>query len=81
MSDEKKTVKKPTKVVKKVAAEKPAKKAVEGGVQLKDLAKEAKLTGANARAKLRAAGLKPDGRWTWKKGSGDLSKARKALGL
>jgi hypothetical protein len=76
MSDEKKPVKKPAKIVKKAAAAKP-----DGGVSLKDLAKEAKLTGSNARAKLRAAGLKPDGRWSFKKGSGDLSKARKALGL
>lgn len=77
MSDEtKKPVKKPTKVAKK-----PEKKGSEGGVSLKELAKEAKVSGPNARAKLRAAGLKPDGRWVFKKGSGDLSKARKALGL
>ena len=71
--------KKPKKVVKKAEAKKADK--VEAGVSLKDLAKESKLTGSNARAKLRAAGLKPDGRWSWKKGSGDLAKARKALGL
>lgn len=75
---------------KKAAAKKaPAKKAAskkaaskdENIVTLAELAGEAKLKGTVARAKLRAAGLKCEGRWQWKKGSGDLTKARKALGL
>lgn len=69
---------KPKKVVKK--AEK-VEKVDANVVSLASLSKEAKLTGANARARLRAAGLKPDGRWSFKKGSGDLKKAREALGL
>lgn len=73
-------------VVKKEAAKKTAapKKAAakdENVVTLAELTKEAKLKGTVARAKLRAAGLKCEGRWQWKNGSGDLTKARKALGL
>lgn len=75
---------------KKAAAKKaPAKKTApkkaaskdENIVTLAELAGEAKLKGTVARAKLRAAGLKCEGRWQWKKGSGDLAKAQKALGL
>lgn len=75
---------------KKAAAKKaPAKKTApkkaaskdEDIVTLAELAGEAKLKGTVARAKLRAAGLKCEGRWQWKKGSGDLAKAQKALGL
>lgn len=75
---------------KKAAAKKaPAKKTApkkaaskdENIVTLAELAGEAKLKGTVARAKLRAAGLKCEGRWQWKKGSGDLAKAQKVLGL
>jgi hypothetical protein len=72
--------KKPKKIVKK-AEKKSADKSDANTISLVTLAKEAKLKGASARAKLRAAGLKPDGRWTWKKGSSELKKAREALGL
>lgn len=74
--------KKTKKVVKKVVkkAEKSEKKS-ENVVTLKELTKEAKLSGRAARLKLRAAKLEKDGRWEWEKGSSGLKEARKALGL
>lgn len=73
--------KKVKKVVKK-KAEKAAKAAKpENVVTLKELTKEAKLSGRAARLKLRAAKLEKDGRWEWEKGSPGLKEARKALGL
>lgn len=68
--------KEPAKTAPKKAASKD-----ENIVTLAELAGEAKLKRTVARAKLRAAGLKCEGRWQWGKGSGDLAKARKALGL
>ena len=91
MASEKKakTVKKaPTKITKAPAkAELPVKKSKkaaddgEGGVALKDLAKEAKLEPHIARRQLRKAGIPNEGRWSWKDGSPALRKAREALGL
>jgi len=91
MASEKKskTVKKaPTKVTKAPAkAELPVKKSKkaaddgEGGVALKDLAKEAKLEPHIARRQLRKAGIPNEGRWSWKEASPALRKAREALGL
>lgn len=83
-----KAVKKaPTKVTKAPAkAEAPTKKAKkaaadDGGVNLKALAKEAKLEPHIARRQLRKAGIPNEGRWTWADGSPALRKAREALGL
>lgn len=51
-------------------------------VRLKDLAKQAKLTEAVARKKLRDADVpRGEGRWSWELGSKNLKTARKALGL
>lgn len=51
-------------------------------VRLKDLAKQAKLTEAVARKKLRDAEVpRGEGRWSWDLGSKSLKSARKALGL
>lgn len=48
-------------------------------ISLKDLAKDYKMEARVARRKLRLAGLKPEGRWTWEKGSAALKKAESAL--
>ncbi len=65
---------------KKAAAPKAkAKGDDEGGVTLKDIAKEAKLEPRIARRKLRKAGIGAEGRYSWKEGSSDLKKAREAL--
>ncbi len=53
----------------------------DGMITLADLAGEAKISGAAARRKIRAAELERDGRWAWKDGSKSLKTARKALGL
>jgi hypothetical protein len=51
-------------------------------VRLKDLAKQAKLTEAVCRKKLRDAEVpRGEGRWSWELGSKALKQARKALGL
>lgn len=51
-------------------------------VRLKDLAKQAKLTEAVARKKLRDAEVpRGEGRWSWELGSKALKQARKALDL
>lgn len=51
-------------------------------VRLKDLAKQAKLTEAVCRKKLRDADVpRGEGRWSWNLGSRELKAARKALGL
>lgn len=51
-------------------------------VRLKDLAKQAKITEAVARKKLRDAGVpRGEGRWSWELGSKALKQARKALDL
>lgn len=61
------------------AKKKSAAKDTEGMVSLKTLCKELKIDATAARRKLREAGLKPDGRWMWKEGSGDLKKANSVL--
>lgn len=82
----KKKVKKGGKKVakKEVAAKKSAKsdKSDKNVVRLKDLAKQAKLTEAVCRKKLRDADVpRGEGRWSWELGSKALKTARKALGL
>jgi hypothetical protein len=58
----------------------PAKKANGADhVTLKQLCKEYKLEPRIARRKLRLAGLKPEGRWSWEKGSSALKKAETTL--
>ena len=72
----------PAKAVKAAPAKKKVEAAgEEGRVKLKDLAKEAKLEPHIARRQLRKAGVPNEGRWSWKDGSSELSKAREALGL
>lgn len=69
-----------TKVVKK--KDKKEKESLDGLIQLKELAKEAKVSPTSARVKLRGADVESDaGRWAWKKGSSNYKAARKALGL
>ena len=65
------------KTVTKAAPEKKGNGA--DGVTLKQLCKEFKLEPRVARRKLRLAGLKPEGRWSWDKGSAALKKAEAAL--
>jgi hypothetical protein len=48
-------------------------------ITLKQLCKDYKLEPRIARRKLRLAGLKPEGRWSWEKGSSSLKKAETAL--
>lgn len=73
------------KVAKKEAAKKSAAKSDKSDknvVRLKDLAKQAKLTEAVCRKKLRDADVpRGEGRWSWELGSKALKTARKALGL
>lgn len=79
-----KKVAKAKKVTKKTgkASKSESKKAdTEGRILLADLASEAKITGASARRRLRAADLSPEGRWSWEEGSKALKEARKVLGL
>lgn len=79
----KKTASKKT-VAKKTSAKKtaPASTANTDVVTLEDLAKEASISGASARLKLRAADVSKAGRkWEWPAKSRDLKAARKALGL
>jgi hypothetical protein len=72
---------KSSKDVKKTAA-KSEKSSDKNVVRLKDLAKQAKLTEAVARKKLRDADVpRGEGRWSWELGSKALKTARKALGL
>jgi hypothetical protein len=84
----KKASKKVKKVAKKAAKKvdkAPAKKADasdKNRVRLKDLAKQAKLTEAVARKRLRDADVpRGEGRWSWELGSKALKAARKALDL
>jgi hypothetical protein len=83
----KKKVKKGGKKVKKGGVEKKASsksdsKGDKNVVRLKDLAKQAKLTEAVCRKKLREAEVpRGEGRWSWDLGSKSLKAARKALGL
>jgi hypothetical protein len=80
----KKKVKKGGKKVAKKEAKKTSKseKSDKNVVRLKDLAKQAKLTEAIARKKLRDAEVpRGEGRWSWELGSKALKTARKALGL
>lgn len=73
------------KVAKKEASKKSAAKSDKSDknvVRLKDLAKQAKLTEAVCRKKLRDADVpRGEGRWSWELGSKALKTARKALGL
>lgn len=74
------------KVAKKEAVKKSATKSDKAAdknvVRLKDLAKQAKLTEAVCRKKLRDAEVpRGEGRWSWELGSKALKSARKALGL
>lgn len=73
------------KVAKKEVAKKSAAKSDKSDknvVRLKDLAKQAKLTEAVCRKKLRDADVpRGEGRWSWELGSKALKTARKALGL
>lgn len=74
------------KKVKKAEVKKASKsdgaKADKNVVRLKDLAKQAKLTEAVCRKKLREAEVpRGEGRWSWDLGSKSLKAARKALGL
>jgi hypothetical protein len=74
------------KVAKKEAVKKSAAKSDKAAdknvVRLKDLAKQAKLTEAVCRKKLRDAEVpRGEGRWSWELGSKALKSARKALGL
>jgi hypothetical protein len=82
----KKKVKKGVKkMAKKEAVKKSAVKSDKSDknvVRLKDLAKQAKLTEAVCRKKLRDADVpRGEGRWSWELGSKALKSARKALGL
>lgn len=83
----KKKVKKGGKKVKKEVKKASSKsdtgaKSDKNVVRLKDLAKQAKLTEAVARKKLRDADVpRGEGRWSWELGSKALKTARKALGL
>jgi hypothetical protein len=80
VSAEKKTPRKKTPAKKTASKSNGAKKeAKTDGISLKDLAKEYKMKESAARRKLRAAGLKPDGRWVFEKGSSQLTKAKAAL--
>jgi hypothetical protein len=73
------------KVSKKDSSAKPkakAEKSDKNVVRLKDLAKQAKLTEAVCRKKLRDAEVpRGEGRWSWELGSKALKQARKALDL
>ena len=70
----------PKKVAKGNGAAKAAKKEVDPNlVTLKALCKELKLDPRVARRRLRTADLKAEGRWSWQKGSGALSKVQKIL--
>lgn len=83
-SKPKKKVKKGSKKVKKVEKKASSKsdKSDKNMVRLKDLAKQAKITEAGARKKLRDAGVsRGEGRWSWELGSKALKAARKALDL
>lgn len=64
---------------KKKAAAKKANGHAENLVHLKDLAKDYKMEPRVARRALRSAGLKPEGRWAWEKGSAALKKAETTL--
>lgn len=83
---EKKGVKK---IVKKVAAKQKnggaprgPQEVPDGMISIAQLAEEAEITPQSARVKLRSSDVnRPEGRWLWKKGSGDLKAARKVLGL
>lgn len=81
----KKKVKKGGKKVKKEAkkaSKSDGAKSDKNVVRLKDLAKQAKLTEAVCRKKLRDADVpRGEGRWSWELGSKALKTARKALGL
>lgn len=79
--------KKVAKKVDKKSKAKPEKEAKKSNgsddnlVTLADLAKEAKISGAAARRKIRATEMERDGRWAWAAGSKQLKTARTALGL
>lgn len=62
------------------AAKKATKeKAEDGLISLKTLAAELKIEPRAARVKLRNAEIENPGRWSWKDGSGELTKVRKLL--
>jgi len=69
----------------KKAAAKPAKPAKAktkkdpNSVSLKDLASKLKIEPRDARKKLRKAGVKTEGRWSWPAGSADLKKVESIL--
>lgn len=77
------------KIVKKVAkkgngggAPRGPQEVPDGYISIAELAEEAEITPQSARVKLRSSDVsRPEGRWLWKKGSGDLKAARKVLGL
>lgn len=70
------------KIEKKASKSNGAAKSDKNVVRLKDLAKQAKLTEAVCRKKLRDADVpRGEGRWTFELGSKALKSARKALGL
>lgn len=68
---------------KKGAKKKSKKTTADGGITLASLASEAGITGQKARQKLRGAGIEraEGSHWSWKPGSKELKKVRKALGL
>lgn len=77
-TEEKPTV--PKKAAKKTkSAAKKANGHAENQITLKDLAKDYKMHPRIARRRLRLAGLKPEGRWAFEKGSAALKKAEAAL--
>lgn len=77
-----KKVKKGSKKVEKKETKKSSSSGDKNIVRLKDLAKQAKLTEAVCRKKLRDAEVpRGEGRWSWELGSKALAKARKALDL
>lgn len=79
MSSKKKSAPK-KKAVKTKSASKPREAKVDENVTtLKDLCKSLKIEPRAARVKLRAAEIENPGRWSWKKGSGELTKITKLL--
>ena len=70
--------KKAAKPVAKAAA-KPAKEKDPNAVSLKDLCSKLKIEPRDARKKLRKAGIKAEGRWSWTAGSADLKKIESTL--
>lgn len=73
------TKKKPVRKVKAKTTAAKSNGADPNQVTLKQLCKDHKMEPRIARRKLRAAGLKPEGRWSWGKGTPALRKAETAL--